>query len=65
MGNWTNIFLDKFIPCFPMDFPIYTYSNNSLWVCLLGKAIAKNFDNLKNILYQILTGFPKIKLFNK
>ena len=65
MGNWTNIFLDKFIPCFPMDFPIYTYSNNSLWVCLLEKAIAKNFggyDNLKNIsffeLYQILTGFP-------
>ena len=28
----------------------------------------KNFggyDNLKNNLYQILTGFPKIKLFNK
>ena len=65
MGAWVNIYLDKYIPCFPMDFPIYTYSTNSLWVCLLEKAIAKNFggyDNLKNIsyfeLYQILTGFP-------
>ena len=64
-GCWTNIYLDKFIPCFPLDFPIYTYSPLSLWPSLLEKAIAKVFkgyDNLSKIsyfeLYQILTGFP-------
>ena len=62
---WTNIYLDKFIPCFPLDFPIYTYNKNSLWSILIEKGLAKifgNYDNLKNIsyfeLYQILTGFP-------
>ena len=64
-GSWTNICLDKFIPCFPLDFPIYTYSSLSLWPCLLEKALAKIFrgyDNLYKVnyfeLYQILTGFP-------
>ena len=64
-GRWTDIYLDKFIPCFPLDFPIYTYSPLSLWPCLLEKAIAKvfrSYDNLSKIsyfeLYQILTGFP-------
>ena len=64
-GNWTKIYLDKFIPCFPLDFPIYTYSPLSLWPSLLEKALAKifrSYDNLKKInyfeLYQILTGFP-------
>ena len=62
MGAWVNIILNKYIP---IDFPIYSYSINSLWVCLLKKAISKyygGYDNLKNIsyfeLYQILTGFP-------
>lgn len=64
-GCWTNIYLDKFIPCFPLDFPIYTYSPLSLWPSILEKALAKLFrgyDNLSKIsyfeLYQILTGFP-------
>ena len=64
-GCWTNIYLDKFIPCFPLDFPIYTYSPLSLWPCLLEKALAKvfrSYDNLSKIsyseLYQVLTGFP-------
>ena len=64
-GCWTNIYLDKFIPCFPLDFPIYTYSPLSLWPSLLEKALAKvfrSYDNLSKIsyfeLYQILTGFP-------
>ena len=64
-GSWTNVYLDKFIPCFPLDFPIYTYSPLSLWPSILEKALAKLFrgyDNLYKIsyfeLYQILTGFP-------
>ena len=64
-GSWTKIYLDKFIPCFPLDFPIYTYSPLSLWPSLLEKALAKlfrSYDNLSKItyfeLYQILTGFP-------
>ena len=64
-GAWTSIYLDKFIPCFPLDFPIYTYSPLSLWPCLLEKALAKiyrSYDNLNRIsyfeLYQLLTGFP-------
>ena len=64
-GNWTPIYLDKFIPCFPLDFPIYTYSPISLWPCILEKALAKiyrSYDNLCRInyfeLYQLLTGFP-------
>ena len=64
-GRWTDIYLDKFIPCFPLDFPIYTYSPLSLWPCLLEKAIAKvfrSYDNISKIsyfeLYQVLTGFP-------
>ena len=64
-GCWTNIYLDKFIPCFPLDFPIYTYSPLSLWPSLLEKALAKvyrSYDNLSKIsyfeLYQVLTGFP-------
>ena len=64
---WTDIYIDKFIPCFPCYFPLYTFSPSSLWPCLLEKAIAKvyrGYDNLKYIpffeLYQILTGFPII-----
>ena len=64
---WTDIYLDKFIPCFPCYFPLYTYSSTSLWPCLLEKALAKlyrGYDNLQYItyfeLYQILTGFPII-----
>ena len=64
-GSWTPIYVDKFIPCFPLDFPIYTYSPISLWPCLLEKALAKiyrSYDNLSRIsyfeLYQLLTGFP-------
>ena len=64
---WTDIFVDKFIPCFPCYFPLYTYSPSSLWPCLLEKALAKiyrGYDNLKYVpyfeLYQILTGFPII-----
>ena len=65
MGTWTTVYIDKFIPCFPMYFPIYTYSPNIIWPCLLEKAIAKTFGgyhNLKQLtyfeLYQILTGLP-------
>ena len=65
MGTWTTVFIDKFIPCFPMYFPIYTYSPNVIWPCLLEKAIAKTFGGYNNIkqlsffeLYQILTGLP-------
>ena len=64
---WTDIFVDKFIPCFPCYFPLYTYSPSSLWPCLLEKALAKIFrgyDKLKYLpffeLYQVLTGFPII-----
>ena len=64
---WTDITIDKYIPCFPCYFPLYTYSETSLWPCALEKALAKlyrGYDNLKNIpffeLYQILTGFPVI-----
>ena len=64
---WTDIFVDKFIPCFPCYFPLYTYSPSSLWPCLLEKALAKvyrGYDNLKYLsyfeLYQVLTGFPII-----
>ena len=64
---WTDIFVDKFIPCFPCYFPLYTYSPTSLWPCLLEKALAKIFrgyDNLKYVsyyeLYEILTGLPII-----
>ena len=62
---WTDIYVDKFIPCFPCYFPLYTYSPSSLWPCLLEKALAKiyrGYENLKYIsyyeLYQVLTGFP-------
>ena len=64
---WTDITIDKYIPCFPCYFPLYTYSETSLWPCALEKALAKlyrGYDNLKYIsffeLYQILTGFPVI-----
>ena len=49
---WTDIFVDKFIPCFPCYFPLYTYSPSSLWPCLLEKALAKlyrGYDNLKYV----------------
>ena len=64
---WTDIYIDKYIPCFPCYFPLYTYSDSSLWPCFLEKALAKLFrgyEKLKYIsffeLYQILTGFPII-----
>ena len=64
---WTDIYIDKYIPCFPCHFPLYTYSDSSLWPCVLEKALAKLFrgyEKLKYIsffeLYQILTGFPII-----
>ena len=64
---WTDIYIDKFIPCFPCYFPLYTYSPSSLWPCLLEKALAKiyrGYENLKYIpyfeLYKILTVFPII-----
>ena len=62
---WTDIYVDKFIPCFPCYFPLYTYSPSSLWPCLLEKALAKvyrGYENLKYLpyfeLYKVLTGFP-------
>ena len=64
---WTDIYIDKYIPCFPCYFPLYTYSETSLWPCALEKALAKiyrGYEKLKYIpyfeLYQILTGFPII-----
>ena len=64
---WTDIYIDKYIPCFPCYFPLYTYSETSLWPCALEKALAKIFrgyEKLKYIpffeLYKILTGFPII-----
>ena len=64
---WTDVYIDKYIPCFPCHFPLYTYSENSLWPCVLEKALAKLFkgyDKLKYIsffeLYKILTGLPII-----
>ncbi len=50
---------------FSKGLSIYSYSINSLLVCLFEKTISKyygGYDNLKNIsyfeLYQILTEFP-------
>ena len=64
---WTDIYVDKYIPCFPCYFPLYTYSPSSLWPSLLEKGLAKIFrgyNKLKYVsyfeLYQILTGFPII-----
>ena len=64
---WTDVYIDKYIPCFPCYFPLYTYSETSLWPCALEKALAKIFrgyEKLKYIsffeLYKILTGFPII-----
>ena len=64
---WTDVYIDKYIPCFPCYSPLYTYSENSLWPCALEKALAKLFrgyDKLKYIsyfeLYKILTGLPII-----
>ena len=69
MGAWTTLYVDKYIPCFPLYFPIYTYSTKSIWPSLLEKAIAKAFngyDNLPKInffdLYTILTGKPVLNL---
>ena len=62
---WTDVYIDKYIPCFPCYFPLYTYSETSLWPCALEKALAKlyrGYEKLKYIsyfeLYQLLTGFP-------
>ena len=64
---WTDVYIDKYIPCFPCHIPLYTYSENSLWCCALEKALAKLFrgyEKLKNIsyfeLYKVLTGLPII-----
>ena len=62
---WSDIYIDKYIPCFPCYFPLYTYSDSSLWPCVLEKALAKiyrGYEKLKYVsyfeLYHILTGFP-------
>ena len=65
MNGWTSVFVDKFIPCFPCYFPIYTYSTKSLWPVLLEKALAKSFDGYEKLtklsyfdLYTVLLGMP-------
>ncbi|MCQ2819573.1 MAG: C2 family cysteine protease, partial [archaeon] len=66
-GGWLPVALDQFIPCFPMHFPLYTYSKNAYWPCLIEKALAKVFGGYEKLiylsfyeLYQVLTGLPII-----
>jgi len=41
-GEWMNVTVDDFFPCYPMGPPIFSSSySNELWVLLLEKAFAK------------------------
>jgi Calpain family cysteine protease len=49
-GEWQNVILDDYFPCFPNGGPIFSRSNgNELWVLLLEKAYAKIHGGYKNL----------------
>lgn len=47
-GEWREVTLDDYFPCFPLGGPIFSRANNNeLWVLLLEKAYAKLHGNFK------------------
>ena len=48
MGCWKEIILDDFVPCYPLEEPIFgTTEDNELWVLLIEKCYAKLFYSYK------------------
>lgn len=49
-GEWQNVIVDDYFPCFPNAGPIFSRSNgNELWVLLLEKAYAKVHGGYKTL----------------
>jgi len=49
-GEWIEVTVDDYFPCFPNDGPMFSRSNgNELWVLLLEKAYAKIHGGYKTI----------------
>lgn len=52
MGRWKHMILDDFIPCFPLEEPIFsTNTGNTIWVPLLEKAFAKHYGSFDALTY--------------
>jgi len=67
-GNWKNITIDDYIPCWPKEGPLFTHSKDgSLWVQLLEKGFAKVYGGYRRIdgggsvseALQMMTGLPE------
>lgn len=69
-GEWRNVIVDDYFPCFPNGGPIFSRSNgNEIWVLLLEKAYAKLHGGYKAISGGLpfeammdLTGCPTMSL---
>lgn len=49
-GEWQNVIVDDYFPCFPNGGPMFSKSNgNELWVLLLEKAYAKIHGGYKTL----------------
>jgi calpain-15 len=65
-GEWEEIVVDDYFPCYPKGGPIFSYNtNNELWLLLLEKAYAKLHGSYGNLLegtpieaFYDLTGLP-------
>lgn len=69
-GEWKEVTVDDYFPCFPLAGPIFSRANNNeLWVLLLEKAYAKLHGNYKALVggapheaLMDLTGCPTVSL---
>jgi len=70
-GEWEEIMIDDFIPCYPNGGPIFSknYLNNEIWLSLLEKTFAKLHGSYRGLIsgcptdaLHNLTGFPTISM---
>jgi Calpain family cysteine protease len=69
-GEWVEVFIDDYIPCFPLGLPMFMHSTNyEIWLPLLEKAYAKLLGGYEQLIkgsvseaLGYLTGFPTQQL---
>ena len=50
MGSWKETVLDDFVPCYPLEEPMFgNTDNDQSWVLLIEKCYAKMFKQYKRL----------------